>query len=39
MQEANNNKEILIKEWNAIYNSKAAKFVLVSNVDGYRYRK
>jgi hypothetical protein len=34
-----NNREILVKEWNAIYSSKAAKFVLVSNVDGYRYRK
>lgn len=39
MQGQNNNKELLIKEWNSIYNSKAAKFVLVSNVDGYRYRK
>jgi hypothetical protein len=28
-----------VKEWNGIYNSKASKFVLVSNVDGYRYRK
>ena len=39
MQYANKNKEILVKEWNGIYNSKASKFVLVSNVDGYRYRK
>lgn len=39
MNSSNNNREILVKEWNSIYNSKAAKFVLVSTVDGYRFRK
>lgn len=31
-------KTLLMKEWNNIYTSKDAKFILVGNVEGYKYR-
>jgi hypothetical protein len=31
-------KTLLTKEWNNIYTSKDSKFVLVGNVEGYKYR-
>lgn len=36
MQE--DSKSVLMKEWNNIYTSKDSKFVLVGNVEGYKYR-
>lgn len=27
-----------MKEWNNIYTSKDSKFILVGNVEGYKYR-
>jgi hypothetical protein len=31
-------KALLMKEWSQIYSSKDSKFVLVGNVEGYKYR-
>lgn len=31
-------KAVLMKEWGNIYSSKDSKFVLVGNVEGYKYR-
>ena len=31
-------KSFLAREWDNIYHSKDSKFVLVSNVEGYKYR-
>jgi hypothetical protein len=32
-------KAILLKEWNNIYTSKDAKFVMVGNVEGYKVKQ
>lgn len=34
-----NNRELLTKEWDEIYQSKDAKFILVGNIEGYKFRK
>ena len=31
-------KSVLQREWETIYHSKDSKFVLLSNVEGYKYR-
>ncbi len=37
--EESKNKELFKKEWNAIYQSKDSKLIMVGNVEGYKFRK